>query len=144
MLPPAVGYRLVESSSDVVLESEAVDLGAALVFLAQGFSHVVTAGAKVEPRFPRRIEVQAPDPGRLAVAFVQELIYLFDTEAFLPAGGALDVALDGTCTARGSLRGDRFDPHRFPSGTEVKAATLHEALLLKDEKSARARVLLDL
>jgi SHS2 domain-containing protein len=141
-----VAYRLVESSSDIVVESEAADLGGALVYLAQGFSHVVTAGSRVEPKHARTVRVSADgDLPDLAVAFVNELIFLFDTEGFLPSDGALDVRrVDGTLEAAGTLQGEAFHPDRHRRGTEVKAATLHEAQLVKDSQSARARILLDL
>jgi protein archease len=141
-----VGYRLVESSSDVVIESEAGDLGEALVFLAQAFSHVVTAGTRIEPADARQVEVTSEGGlADLAVAFVNELIFLFDTQRFLPVEGTLEVSKgpDGH-VARGTLKGEAFDPERHALGTEVKAATLHDALLVKDKRSARARVLLDL
>lgn len=142
----AVAYRLVESSSDIIVESEAADLGGALVYLAQAFSHVVTAGTRIEPKKARRLRVEV-DGGLadLAVAFVNELIFLFDTEQFLPADGTLDVAKGPKGhVASGTLQGEAFDASRHAVGTEVKAATLHDALLVKDGRSARARVLLDL
>lgn len=144
-VPPPLSYRLVESSSDVILESEAADLGGALVFLAQGFSHVVTAGTKLEPKEQREVRVEREGGlGDLAVAFVNELIFLFDTARFLPVDGTIRVSIGKTNVASGTLHGETFDPGRHAVGTEVKAATLHEAVLVKDGRSARARVLLDL
>jgi SHS2 domain-containing protein len=141
-----VGYRLIESSSDIVVESEAHDLGGALVGLAQAFSHIVTAGSPIQARGSQRVEVSSGGSlGNLAVAFVQELIFLFDTKQFVPADGTFTVtSRGGRHVAQGTLRGETFDRARHASGTEVKAATLHDAVLAVDGQGARARVLLDL
>jgi len=145
-VPPGLSYRLVESSSDIVVESEGADLGGALVGLAQGFSHVVTAGTRIEPKKSRKVRIEtSAGLGDLAVAFVNELIFLFDTERFLPRDGSIQVRAAGEGhVAEGTLQGEAFDPKRHSFGTEVKAATLHEAVLVQEQRSARARVLLDL
>lgn len=141
-----MGYRLVESSSDVVIEAEGPDLEAALLGLAAGFAHITTAGTPIRATEQRGIRAKASgDLAALAVAFVDELIFLFGTEGFLPAGGALRVASrGGTHQVEGELRGERFDPARHALGTEVKAATWHEAVLEGRGGRARARVLVDL
>lgn len=139
-------HRLVESSSDIIVEAEAPDLGSTLVAIAQGFTDITTAGSTVTDAVEERIHVHVDrDLPALAVAFVNELIFLFATKSFLPAGGDLDVAKKkGRWHAEGTLTGDRFDPQRHGAGTEVKAATLHDAVLERGPKGARASVLLDL
>lgn len=140
-------FRLRESSSDVVLEADGPDLGSVLVELARGFSHITTAGSPIQERERVPFEVESEgDLARLAVAFVNELVFRFATQQFLPAGGTFGVeqASPNGWRASGELAGEPFDPRRHALGTEVKAATLHEARFEAASGGARARLLLDL
>lgn len=145
--PVRVGYRLVGSSSDIVVEADGPDPGRVLVELARAFTDVTTAGGRADARERVPIAVEAPgDLPRLAVAFVNELVYLFATRFFLPTDGHLAVQPrpEGGHRAWGELRGERFDAARHSLGTEVKAATYHEAAFEATAAGARARLLLDL
>lgn len=139
-------YRLVESSSDIILEAEGEDEGAALVGLAQGFTHITTGGQAIEPSLDHPVDLSSSgDAARLAVAFANELIFWFTTEGFLPVDGRLKLEKtpDGH-RVTGSLHGFEYDPEVHRAGSEVKAATLHDARLVKKGGKATARVLLDL
>lgn len=144
---PRVTYRVRSASGDVAIEASGATVGAVLVELGRGLSHVQTAGSPLEARQRRlfRLEPPTTDLPGLAVAFVNELIFLFDTEGFLLAGGELHLDKAGTAQRiEGVLFGDRFDPQRHQYGTEVKAATYHEAVLKEERKGARGRLVLDL
>ncbi len=140
-----MSYRLVDSGSDIVIASEGEDLGEALVGLARGFTHVTTMGSPVRDDAAERIHVETDrDLPALAVAFVNELVFLFGTHGFLPAGGTLTVTSEGGLRVEGRLVGDRYDPTRHQLGTEVKAATYHDAVFEERDHKAQARVLVDL
>lgn len=141
-----VAYRFGESSSDVVLETEASTPAQALVEVARAFTHVTTNGSRVRVDREHGISVgPTRSADLLAVAFVNELTFLFDTEGFLAQEGELRIFLDpGAARAEGVLRGDTFDPKRHQSGTAIKAATRHGAEFLSRDGVWRVRVLVDL
>lgn len=129
MLGPEVAYRLFDFSSDVGVEAEAETPEAALVDLARGVAHVLTDGSRVRARDTVRVDVEgAKDLAGTAIAFLNEVVYRFDAEGFLVAGGALSLSKDADVSrVAGTLRGEPFDPRRHRSGRGVKAATLHDA-----------------
>lgn len=144
--PRGVGFRLLESSSDIILEADGQDAGAALVCAAQGFSHVTTKGSPIGAALEKEIELAVVgDLARLAVTFLNQLVFLFSTEGFLPATGTLHVeSKKGAHGVRGTLQGESYDRQRHQLGTEVKAATLHDAEFGPHGNGCRLRVLLDL
>lgn len=145
--PHLVGYKLVDASGDVALEASGPDLGALLVEFGRGVAHVLTEGSPVAARqhrtFERRFE--GADRVRLAVGFVNEVLFLFEGEDFLVAGGRL------TCRetpegfhVTGDLDGEAFDSARHRHGAAVKAATFHGARIDAKRSSVRGYLMLDL
>ena len=144
--PPPVGYRLLESSSDIILEADGPDPGAALVEAARGFSHVTTKASAIGSSVTSEINIAAGgDLARLAATFVNQLVFLFSIEGFLPSGGTLQVdSQKDSHRVRGTLTGETYDRAKHRLGTEVKAATLHEAEFGRHGDGYRVRLLLDL
>jgi SHS2 domain-containing protein len=145
-LAPRVSFRTADSSGDVVLESDGADASQALLDLARGFSHLATAGSSLSASQEQAIDLKGRDPASLVVAFINELVFLLETEGFLPMDGTL--VLEGPSAAphlRGRLKGDTFDASRHRRGLDVKAATYHGLVFeAPTNGSARIRVLLDL
>lgn len=143
----ALAYRLFDFSSDQGIEADGPDLASSLVDLARAVAHVVTDGSSVRPLAEKQIDVAgAGDVPGTAVAFVNEVVYLFDVEHFLVGGGELRATTDakGTLRVQGRLLGETFDPSRHASGRGVKAATYHEATYTAEGGQHRLRVILDL
>lgn len=139
-------FQLEASSSDIWIEASGRDPGQALVEVARAFTQVSAPDSVVEPREIHMVEVgPKADLPSLAVAFVNELVFLFSTQQFLPSEGDLEVTHDPAGhKLNGTLRGERFDPNRHRAGTEVKAATLHEATFQEAAEQTQVRLLLDL
>jgi SHS2 domain-containing protein len=139
-------YRLFDFSSDVGVEAEARSVPLALIDLGRGLAHVVSDGSKIEPAKERAVDVEGtPDLPGTAVAFLNELAFLFDTEQFLVADGELVVEkADDVIRVRGTLLGEAFDPARHQAGRGVKAATYHDAMYIVKNGMHRFRIVLDL
>jgi SHS2 domain-containing protein len=82
-----------------------------------------------------RVELEGRDNGALLVALLEELVYLADTEAFVP--DAVDVTLAGP-RLTAELRGRRTAVQPI-----VKAATYHNLTFEQAERGWRASVVLD-
>jgi SHS2 domain-containing protein len=96
----------------------------------------------VRPTEERTVSARAPDSTALVVAFLNELLLLSETDGFI--GRTIEARPRGNppTAVSATVRGERFDPGRHPSGTEVKAVTLHG--LRFDPRIGRARVIVDL
>jgi SHS2 domain-containing protein len=99
---------------------------------------------------PRRIEARevaldAEDGEALLVDYLNELVFLFDHEAFLGYDlEGIDVHLDPPSILRATVWGERFDPQRHVFLTEVKAATFHDLSIRRTDEGVSAVVVFDL
>ena len=100
----------------------------------------MTERRKVRPRETRTVRAHDHDPVGLAVAFLNELVVLFQTEGFLAR--SIRVTLGPGDELSAELRGEPFDAERHPRGIEVKAVTLHRAAF--DARAGSARIILDI
>ena len=79
----------------------------------------------VEPEDSIEVAVQSGDRDALVVDWLNELLYRFDAEGFLPC--EIEVAVDeasNSLTAR--CLGETAEPGRHVMLTDVKAATYHD------------------
>jgi SHS2 domain-containing protein len=97
---------------------------------------------KVRPREERAVSASGEDPTALVVAFLTELLVLEQTDGFIGREIRAHPVGDPPTAIVASVSGERFDPDRHTSRTEVKAVTLHG--LVFDPVRGRARVIVDI
>lgn len=76
------------------------------------------------------------DPGETLFRFIRELVYLYDSEAFIPRSVEIS---DGY-----HLTGERFDPSRHSSERGIKAVTRHGFRLEERDGRYEAELIFDL
>ncbi len=91
--------------------------------MARGLTELLVEDSQLTPRVTRSIKLQADDVESLLLAWLQELLFWFSTERFVPVEYTLEQVTSNAL--RGQLRGDTFDPSRHMQGREVKAITRH-------------------
>lgn len=112
---------------------------------ADAFTDSVTDLAKVEPRRPEEVDVDAPELDLLLVDFLSELLYRFDTRGWLTSKADVDVRhKDGGWTLEGTLRGERLDPARHPTKILIKAVTYHGLRITQEGELWTANVVFDI
>jgi SHS2 domain-containing protein len=87
------------------------------------------------------VELTAPDEEDLLVAWLNELIYLFDTENILFKRFEVTV-LDNRLKAR--VYGEKVDSSRHRLKTGVKGATYHMLGVSKGDSGCRVQVIFDI
>lgn len=102
------------------------------------FSVIVDA-EQVDAEKGKRLDLSGN--GELLVIFLNELLFFWDTEGFIPVDFSLKIE-DGRLT--GTVIGGMFDPSRHTAKQEVKAVTYHKFLLKEGEKGFSARIILDI
>lgn len=81
-------------------------------------------------RMSQDVEAQGLDHERLLIAWLRELLYMFDTEGFVATGYAIK-NLDQR-NLRATVFGYRHDPEVRPEA-EIKAVTYHRVNIRTDE-----------
>ena len=81
------------------------------------------------------VELEAPDPAALLARWLEELVFLAETEGLVPEEAELVLC---NTSLRGTVRGRSGEPRPL-----VKAVTYHGLALVHDGGRWRARVVLD-
>src|SRR5437763_2416305 len=141
MAQPAAGFEVFDHTADVGVRAWGPDLPTAFAQAARGlFSLLVPLDAIRETR-AREVAVQAGDPESLLVAWLDELLFVFETEGLV--FGRFAVALSTPTTLTAVAHGEPFDPARHRGGVVVKAATYHQIAVAAGPPS-RVQVILDI
>ena len=147
-----MSFRWVEHTGELELEivasSEASVFEEALAAFAEliaEHSDDQRRGGSAEPTeaVTRQIDLQAPDRGALLAAWLDELIYLAETERLVPVDAPQLEVAEVRCGATGvCLRASvRMMQARPPD--LVKGATFHRLAVVHTDSGWRANVVLD-
>ena len=137
-------FRWVDHTAELELEIEASTeegvFAAALGALAELLSSEQADEPRVEStrgqEVTRQLRVEAEDRPALLAAWMEELVFLAETEGFEPARvEALEL---GLCSARATVTGRLGQPPPL-----VKAVTYHRLSLVPMDDGYRATVVLD-
>lgn len=93
----------------------------------------------IHPETERRVEV--PDNNESLIIFLNDLLYLWDVEKFIPK--SIAIARDNINIVA-TVRGETFDEHRHPVIGAVKAVTYHKFSILKEKEMLKATFIVDM
>lgn len=102
----------------------------------------MVAPEQVRVTTSRTISVQAHDTVSLLVAWLHELIFLFDTDYLLLCDFEIDSLTETQLTARAS--GEPYDAKRHALSSAIKAVTWHEASVSRTDSGYRATIIFDI
>lgn len=134
--PPRAGtYEWRDHTAEVELAIDAASEEDVFRAALEAFGRLVEREDGGEP-VERRVTAAAAERGGLLVAWLEELIFLADSESFVP--DAVESLVLGDSELRARVRGRRADLDPL-----VKAATYHGLQFTSEEGRWRARVVLD-
>jgi len=137
----AKDFKLIEHTADVGIEAYGADISQAFANAARAMFSLIVEPDSVDEAEHRDIEVSAPDQEGLLVAWLNELIYLFDAENIL--FGRFDITHLSDTELRARAYGEPVDSLRHGLKTGIKAATYH-MLEIDRSNGTRVRVLFDI
>ncbi len=132
-------YEELDHTADVGIRAYGATLEELFGNAAAGMFSVIADPEKVKPVGEVEVRVQGGDLVELMVNWLQELLFLHETQHLLLC--EFDVALDGL-TLRAHARGERIDKRRHELRAVVKAVTYHH--LKVDPKKGVAEVIFDI
>ena len=115
------GYERIEHAADEAFHLSAASLEGLFKAGAAALLEVMTTPGQVFPRDERTVSLGAEDHEALLVAWLNELIYLFETEDMLFS--AFSISIGPGPRLEAIARGEPRDPERHPIEAVVKAAT---------------------
>ena len=135
-------YELLDHTADLMIVGRGASQGEALAWVATGMFSVIADLDSVQTRDTVRLTVASTDRETLVVDWLNELLFRYETEAFLAK--EFDVTVDKAGTAlEARCLGERADPDRHQTWPGIKAATYH-ALNVAHNGEWRIQVVLDI
>ena len=140
-----MAYHFFDHAGGIGVTLKSESLPALFADASAAFTDSITRIERVEPKRPEELDVDAPELDLLLVDFLSELLYRFDTRAWLSRHA--DVALrekDGGWTLEGTLSGERLDPARHNVKMMIRAVTYHGLTVQQHGKLWTANVVFGL
>lgn len=132
-------FRIVEHEADIGFEVCGRDEAELLEHAGHALLSLITDPGAVEARSKRHIVLERGK--EQLVVFLNELLYLWETDQFLPRYFSVRVKRK---RIKVEMTGDTFDPARHPVYREIKAATYHKFAVRREADLFRATVYLDI
>ena len=102
----------------------------------------MVAPEQVRESVSREIVVEGHDIISLLIAWLNELIFLFDTEYLLFC--AFEIGVFAETSLRGRASGEPYDAQRHELSSAIKAVTWHEASVQRSDDGYRASIIFDI
>ena len=134
-------FEFIDHTADAGIRVEAPTLEDLFETAALAFSELVISVDSVDCKVERRFELQEDDLEALLVSWLQELLYLLDTEDLVFSRFQVrlqDLSLEAVAW------GEVFDPKIHTMKTEIKAVTYHQLEVAKSDQGWRAQVIFDI
>ena len=140
-----MAYQFFDHTGDIGVSLTGRTVDELFASAAAAFTDSITPLETVEPRRPEELDVAAPELDLLLVDFLSELLYRFDTRAWLTQNAQVAVReLDGGWELQGTLLGEKHDPDRHPIRVLIKAVTYHQLEIVQREGMWSAKVVFDI
>jgi len=136
------GFRELENiTADLGIEAWGRSVEEAFAAAAEGLFSLLSSPQGTDNPLIEEIRIKAPSLPSLLVRFLNEIIYLLETQDFLPRQVTSLTVRDNTLHA--TLAGARYDPSVSTLDAHVKAATYHGLAIEKEGGEVRIRVIFD-
>ena len=134
-------FEILEHTSDVGIIAYGADMEAAFANAAKAMFSLITELDDVAEAAHRDIELTAPDRESLLVGWLNELIYLFDTEQLILK--RFEITRLSQTHLKARSYGQKVDSARHKLKMGIKAATYH-MLEVSTDNGRRVQVLFDI
>jgi SHS2 domain-containing protein len=138
---PRGSYELIDHTADVGIRVTAASPATLFETAALALTELMTDTATIEPRLERTMELQEESLDLLLVCWLQEILYLVDTEGLVFS--VFEVRIEGG-KLQATLRGEPFNPEVHPRKSDVKAVTYHHLEVTTHGDGWEARFIVDM
>lgn len=135
-------FDIIEHTADVGIEAYGVELEEAFANAAYAMFTLIVDLDGVKEEVRRRIAVQAEDQESLLASWLNELLYLFDTEGIIFK--RFEVTELGEKSLKAVGYGELIDTARHSLKTGIKAATYYMLRVAREDDKYSVRVIFDL
>jgi SHS2 domain-containing protein len=135
-------YEVFEHTADIGLHAYGSTLAELFIHASQGMESLMVPLEQIQEVSSHEIAAEGHDHVSLLVSWLNELIFLFDTEYLLLCHFEIEHFSD--TAIKGRATGERYDPARHELSSAIKAVTWHEAAVTHDNTGYQARIIFDI
>lgn len=134
-------FDIIEHTADIGIVAYGAELKEAFANAAYAMFTIIADPERVEERVCQDIEVQAEDQESLLVRWLNELLYLFDTQGIIFSRFEISELNENHLKAKGY--GEPIEPRRHSLKIGIKAATYHMLKIERDD-GCKVQVIFDI
>ncbi len=135
-------FRFINHTGDLGIEIYGESPADLFRHAGEAFTEIVTDAKTIRKKETRHISLQADRIEDLLVAWLNEFIFLFDTEGLLFTQFEI-ISIDAR-HIRATVQGEAYNENRHPIKTIIKGATYHQLRVIRDKATWKARVIFDI
>jgi len=135
-------FEILDHTGDIGIIVYGRDLHELFFNAGRAFFSLLTNLNRIRTTLERTIVLQSENLEELIVAWLGELLYLFDAQGLLFREFHLEEL--NRCGLRATARGEIFQPSRHVLKREIKAVTYHQVKVEKKGGKWQGRIIFDL
>jgi SHS2 domain-containing protein len=132
-------YKIIDHEADVGFEAYGYTEEELFQNATCALFSLITDLGVIRPETERRVEVTGN--GESLIVFLNELLYLWDVEGFIPK--VTGIIREGV-NIKAILRGEIFDEHRLTVAGAVKEVTYNKFSVRKEQEMLTATFIVDI
>jgi SHS2 domain-containing protein len=134
-------YEFIEHTADLGLKVYGDSIEALFVHAAEAFFETILSLESVEEEIERSIEVGAEATDELMVSWLDEFVYLHDTEKLVFK--RFEITSIGKNQLMAKAWGEKMDPARHEIKSIIKAVTYHQLYVKERNGRWEAQIIFD-
>lgn len=135
-------FEIIDHTGDIGIIVYGGDLSELFFNAGRAFFSLLTNLNRIRSTLERSIVLQSENLEELMVAWLGELLYLFDAKALLFRKFQLEEV--NRSGLRATARGEFFQPERHVIKREIKAVTYHQVKVEKKSGKWQGRIIFDI
>ncbi|MBN2186762.1 MAG: archease [Dehalococcoidia bacterium] len=135
-------FKIIDHTADVGVIAFGADMEHLFSNVALALFGLITDTESIAEKLQRDLKINSEDRDSLLVEWLNELIYLFDTEQIL--FNRFEIESLSHRQLKATCYGEKFDPSRHKIERGVKAATYHMLKVDKYNDGYMAQVIFDI
>ncbi len=134
-----MSYKFLEHTADVKFVAEGKSLGEAFSEAVMAMKDTMTKGIKINSKIKKKIKVSGKDDSALLYNFLEEFLFLLDSEGFIVSKINKIKIKNGLLEAE--VSGDNAGKYKLSN--DVKAVTYNNMKIWKEKNKFSVQVVLD-
>lgn len=134
-------FEILDHPADIGLIAYGKSIEELFTNALLGTTCLMVGPSTISGALSKNLQIKGKDPEELFINFLDEVIFLFDSEGFLTKDVIVEM-LHAT-SLRGILKGEKYNPAKHKIKLYLKAVTYHQLEIKKTKDGLEAKVYFD-